>query len=124
MIYSAVNLDEAEYAREVVREKWGKKYPSLLRAWDGNWAELVTFFQYTPEIRTLIYTTNAVEGFHRMMRKFTKNRTIFPTDDAVRKAIFLSVREITKKWTMPLRNWCLIYGQLMIHFGQRLPYAS
>ena len=123
-IYGAVNLDEAEYAKEMVREKWGKKYPSLLRCWDDNWAELVTFFQYTPEIRTLIYTTNAVEGFHRMLRKFTKTRTIFPTDDAVRKAVYLSVKEISKKWTMPLRNWGLIYGQLVIHFGHRLPYAS
>ena len=123
-IYGAVNLDEAEYAREVVREKWGNRYPALLRCWDDNWAELVTFFQYTPEIRTLIYTTNAVEGFHRMVRKFTKTRTIFPTDDAVRKAVYLSFKEISKKWTMPLRNWGLIYGQLMLHFGQRFPYAS
>ena len=123
-IYGAVNLENAEYAKEAVRETWGRKYPSLLRCWDDNWADLVTFFQFTPEIRSLIYTTNAVEGFHRMLRKFTKTRTIFPTDDAVKKAVFLSVREIFKKWTMPVRNWGMIYGQLLLHFGGRFLHAS
>jgi len=123
-IYCAINLDEAEYAREAFREKWNKKYPSVLRSWDTNWAELITFFQYAPEIRSLIYTTNAVEGFHRQLRKFTKTRTIFPTDDAIRKAVYLSVREISRKWTMPLLKWRLIYGQLMIHFEERLAHVS
>jgi putative transposase len=72
----------------------------------------------------MIYTTNAVEGFHRMLRKFTKTRAIFPTDDAARKAVYLSVREISRKWTMPMHDWGLIYGELMIHFGQRLQQAG
>jgi putative transposase len=122
-IYGAVNLDDAEYAKEGFREKWNAKYPSILRSWDDNWADLVTFFEYSSEIRKLIYTTNAVEGFHRMLRKFTKTKTIFPTDDSIRKAVFLSVREISKKWTMPLRDWGLIYSQLMIFFEQRLKIA-
>jgi len=84
---------------------------------------LVTFFRYSAEIRKLIYTTNAVEGFHRMLRKFTKTKTIFPTDDAIRKAVYLSIREISKKWTQPIRDWGLIYGQLVLHFEERLSAA-
>ncbi len=79
-IYGAVNLSDAEYAKEEFREKWNVKYPSILRSWDDNWAELVTFFEYSSEIRKLIYTTNAVEGFQRMLCIFTKNKTIFPTE--------------------------------------------
>jgi hypothetical protein len=73
-IYGAVNLDDAEYAKEEFREKWDKKYPSILRSWDANWAELTTFFSYPEQIRHLIYTTNAVEAYHRMVRKFTKTK--------------------------------------------------
>jgi putative transposase len=123
-IYRAVNLEEAEYAKEAVREKWGKKYASLIRCWDDNWTGIVTFFQFGPEIRRMIYTTNAVEGFHRMLRKFTKVRTIFPTDDAAKKAVYLSVKEISRKWTMPMHDWGLINGELMLHFGDRLQQAS
>lgn len=118
-IYGAVNLEDAEYAKEEFREKWDKKYPSIMKSWDENWAELTTYFEYPVEIRRLIYTTNAVEGFHRMLRKYTKTKTIFPTDDAVRKSVYLSVREITKKWTMPVRDWGMAYSQMKIFFGNR-----
>ena len=100
-IYGAVNRDEAEYALEEFREKWERKYPAILRSWDDNWADLTTFFDYPQEIRRLIYTTNAVEAYHRMVRKFTKSKSILPTDDAIRKVVYLSVKEIMKKWTMP-----------------------
>jgi len=119
-IYGAVNLDDAEYAKEEFREKWDGKYPAIMKSWDENWAELSTAFEYPAEIRRIIYTTNAVEGFHRMMRKFTKNRTIFPTDDSIRKAVYLSVKEIIKKWTMPVYDWGMIYSQIMIYFEDRL----
>lgn len=118
-IYGAVNLDDAEYAKEEFREKWDKKYPSILRSWDANWADLTTFFEFPQEIRHLIYTTNAVEAYHRMVRKFTKSKAIFPTDDSIRKVVFLSVKEITKKWTMPARDWSLAYSQIMIFFADR-----
>jgi putative transposase len=118
-IYGAVNLDDAEYAKEEFREKWNKKYPSILRSWDTNWAELTTFFEYPEQIRHLIYTTNAVEAYHRMVRKFTKAKAIFPTDDSIRKVVFLSVREITKKWTQPARDWGLAYSQIMLFFADR-----
>ena len=118
--YGAVNLEAAEYAKEEFREKWDKKYPSIMKSWDENWAELTTYFEYPEEIRRLIYTTNAVEGFHRMLRKYTKTKTIFPTDDAVKKSVYLSVKEIAKKWTMPVRDWGMAYSQMAIFFEDRL----
>jgi len=118
-IYGAVNLDDAEYAKEEFREKWDKKYPAILRSWDDNWTDLTTFFNYPEQIRHLIYTTNAVEAYHRMVRKFTKSKAIFPTDDSIKKVIYLSVKEITKKWTVPARDWGLIYSQIMIFFADR-----
>lgn len=119
-IYKAVNLEDAEYAKEEFREKWDNKYPSILRSWDANWAELTTFFNYPEEIRQLIYTTNAVEAYHRMVRKYTKTKSIFPTDDSIRKVVFLSVKEITRKWTVAPRNWSLAYSQIMVYFSDRL----
>ena len=119
-VYGAVNLDAAEYALEEFREKWNGKYPAILRSWDENWAELTTFFEYPQEIRHLIYTTNAVEAYHRMVRKFTKAKAIFPTDDSIRKVVYLSVREITKKWTMPVRDWGMAYNQFSIFFADRI----
>jgi putative transposase len=118
-IYGAVNLEDAEYALEEFREKWDKRYPSILRSWDANWAELTTFFNYPEQIRHLVYTTNAVEAYHRMVRKYTKTKSIFPTDDSIRKVVFLSVREITKKWTIPAKNWAMAYSQIMIYFADR-----
>jgi putative transposase len=118
-IYGAVNLDDAEYAKEEFREKWDKKYPNILRSWDKNWAELTVFFEYPTDIRKIIYTTNAVESYHRTVRKFTKSKAIFPTDDSIRKVIYMSASEIAKKWTMPVRNWGLAYAQLAIFFEDR-----
>lgn len=88
--------------------------------YDANWADLTTFFEFPQEIRHLIYTTNAVEAYHRMVRKFTKAKAIFPTDDSIRKVVFLSVKEITKKWTMPVRDWAMAHSQIMIFFADRL----
>jgi putative transposase len=119
-IYGAVNLDAAANALENFREKWDKRYPAILRSWEANWVELTTFFEYPPEIRYLIYTTNAVEAYHRMVRKFTKTKTIFPTDDAIRKVIYLSAMEITKKWTMPVHEWGMAYHQFSIFYADRL----
>ena len=85
-----------------------------------NLQNKTTYFKYPEEVRRLIYTTNAVEGFHRMLRKYTKTKTIYPSDDAVKKSVFLSIQEITKKWSMPIRDWGIIIGQLMIFFADRL----
>ncbi|WP_181950795.1 transposase, partial [Sporomusa ovata] len=119
LVYGALSLDDAEYRLEEFGEKWGKKYPQIVKSWEANWTELSTYFKYPEEVRRLIYTTNAVEGFHRMLRKYTKTKTIYPTDDAVRKSVFLSIQEITKKWSMPVRDWGIIIGQLMIFFDGR-----
>lgn len=120
LVYGAPTLEDAEYRLEEFRDKWDKKYPQILKSWDTNWAELSTYFKYPQEVRKLIYTTNAVEGFHRMLRKFTKTKSIYPTDDAVRKSVYLSIQEISKKWSMPIRDWGIIIGQLMIFFEDRL----
>ena len=113
-VYSVLGINKEEF-----REKWNKKYPNILKSWDKNWSELTTFFEYPQEIRKIIYTTNAVESYHRMVRKFTKSKAIFPTDDSIRKIIYMSVKEISKKWTMPVRDWGLAYSQLAIFFEDR-----
>lgn len=118
-IYAAVNLDDAEYAKEEFRENWDKKYPNILKSWDKNWSELTVFFEYPQEIRKIIYTTNAVEAYHRMIRKFTKTKAVFPTDDSIRKVIYLSAMQISKKWTSAVHNWGLAYAQFAVFFEDR-----
>jgi len=119
-IYTAANEQDALYQLEVFREKYGEKYAYILKSWDDNWAELSTFFKYPDEVRRLIYTTNPVEGFHRMLRKYTKTRTMFPTDDAILKSVYMSIQEISKKWTVTVRDWVAIWGQFTIFFEDRL----
>jgi len=119
-IYQAPSEDDALYHLEEFAEKWDKKYPQVLKSWRDNWNELSTYFKYPQEVRRLIYTTNSVEGFHRMLRKYTKTKTTYPTDDALKKSIYLSIEEISKKWSMPQRDWGMIVGQLMIFFEDRL----
>lgn len=119
-IYQAPSEDDALYHLEEFAERWDKKYPQILKSWKENWSELSAFFKYPDEVRRLIYTTNSVEGFHRMLRKYTKTKTTYPTDDALRKSIYLSIEEISKKWSMSRRDWGIIVGQLMIFFEDRL----
>jgi putative transposase len=121
LVYGAVSEEAALAALGEFGDKWGKKYPQILKSWQANWPELSTYFKYPQEVRTLIYTTNAVEGFHRMLRKYTKTKAIYPTDDAVRKSVYLSIQEISRKWTVPLRDWGRIIGQLSIFFEGRIP---
>jgi putative transposase len=118
-VYTAPSEEAAWFALEELREKWASKYPHLLKVWDDNWAEASTFYKFPGEVRRLIYTTNAVEGFHRQLRKFTKTKVIYPTDDALRKSIYLTIQDISRKWTMPVPNWGIIVGQLMIFFEDR-----
>jgi putative transposase len=118
-IYGAATQEEAEYHLDELERAWGKKYPHLIKSWRSNWTDLITFFKYPEEVRRIIYTTNAVEGFHRMLRKYTKTKTIYPTDEAVRKSVYLSVKEISKKWSYAVQNWGIILGQLMIFFEDR-----
>jgi transposase-like protein len=118
-IYQAPSEDALHHLEEFA-ENWNKKYPQIYKSWSENWSELSSYFKYPDEVRRLIYTTNAVEGFHRMLRKFTKTKITFPSDDSLKKSIYLSILEIEKKWGLPIRNWGTIIGQMMIFFEERL----
>jgi transposase-like protein len=120
-IYKASTREEAEANLLKLEETWGRKYGAAVRSWQNNWDELATFFEFPQEIRRLIYTTNAVEGYHRQLRKVLKNKALFPTEQAARKILYLATMDITKKWSAPLRNWPLILNQLAIRFDDRCP---
>lgn len=120
LVYKATSIDIAEENLKALGEKWEKKYPVVINSWNNNWHKLSTYFKYSESIRKLIYTTNAIEGFHRQVRKVTKNKTAFTTDMALLKLIYLAQRNISKKWTQPLQNWGLTVSQLSIIFGERL----
>jgi len=120
-VYQALTLQEAGLAFEEFRQKWGKKYPVIIRSWEANWGELTTYFDYPYPIRRIIYTTNIIEGYHRQLRKVTKTKTTYPTDDAVRKIIYLATDRIMKKWTMPIQNWKNCFAQIVVYFGDRIP---
>ena len=93
----------------------------VIDSWYNNWSNLNTYFEYPHEIRRIIYTTNALEGFNRQLRKYTKVRTVFPTDESLRKSLYLSTMKIMEKWTSPNQNWASTLGQLTIMFGERIP---
>ena len=118
-VYGAVSKEAAETELDNLEAKWGEQYPIVIKSWRDNWERLTEFFQYTKEIRRLIYTTNTVEGYHRQIRKVTKNKGVFPSDTALEKLVYLAYRNIKEKWTMPLSNWALISQQLAIKFGDR-----
>jgi transposase-like protein len=120
-IYRAATREEAETNLLKLAEKWGRKYAIAVRSWENNWEELTTFFDYPAEIRRLIYTTNTIEGYHRQLRRVTKNKAAFPTLEAVRKLLYLANENIAKKWTMPIQNWANILNQLAIRFEGRFP---
>lgn len=119
-VYQAVTLESAEQAFQVFKDKWNKKHPVIVRSWENNWLELTTYFKYPYEIRKIIYTTNTVEGFHRQLRKVTKTKTAYPSDEALRKILYLATMEASKKWSAPVRNWKNCISQMAIHFGDRL----
>jgi transposase-like protein len=119
MVYQAPTKSKAETELLNLEEKWGKKYPVVLRSWNENWDELSNYFKYDEPIRKLIYTTNAVEGFHRQVRKVTKTKGAFTSDMALLKLIYLVTENISKKWTQPLHNWALTAQQLCILFEGR-----
>jgi putative transposase len=119
-VYQAVNKTQAEQALLKLDDTWGKKYPVVLKSWHTSWEKLTAYFNYDTQIRRLIYTTNAVEGFHRQVRKVTKTKGVFPNDMALLKLIYLATEHISKKWTMPLANWAITAQQLHIRFGDRM----
>ena len=119
-VYKAQTKDLAELNLAKLAEKWSKKYPVVIKSWQDNWHKLSTYFKYTEDIKRIIYTTNTIEGFHRQVRKVTKNKGVFPNDDALLKLVYLAYKNISKKWTQPLQNRSLTVSQLSIHFEGRL----
>lgn len=120
-VYAAVDEQTALAELDNFDEIWGSKYPKIAISWRNNWANLSTYFKYPQEVRTLIYTTNTIEGFNRQLRKVTKNKGVFPTDDSLIKMLYLAMMDITKKWTGKRREWGQIHSQLEIFFADRLP---
>ncbi len=117
LVYKAETKAVAEMELENLATKWGNKYPIVIKSWQNNWEKLSTYFQYSPYIRKIIYTTNTVEGYHRQVRKVTKTKGAFTSEMALMKLAYLATQEISKKWTQPMQNWGLIIQQLAIHFG-------
>lgn len=120
LVYQALNKEQGYENLISLDEKWGKKYPVPVQSWYNNWENLSTFFRYDADIRRVIYTTNTVEGFHRQVRKVTKTKGAFTSDNALLKLVYLVVQNISEKWTMPLQNWGLTLSQLYIMFGDRI----
>ena len=119
-VYQAPTEELALENLDAFEETWGKKYPSSVASWRNNWPQLSTYFKYPPEIRKIIYTTNSIENFNRQLRKVTKSKTIFPTDDALFKILYLAMCDITEKWTGAGWNWGQTLDQLCIYFGDRI----
>ena len=120
LVYRATSKEVAQDQLLNMEEKWGKKYPVVIESWQNNWEHLSQYFKYTQPIRKLIYTTNAVEGFHRQVRKVTKTKGAFSNDMALLKLVYLATQNIQKKWTTPLHNWSLTIQQLYIRFEDRI----
>ncbi len=120
-VYAAVDEPSAEEALDRFAEKWDKKYPKISASWRENWANLSTYFKFPEELRRLIYTTNAIEGFNRQLRKVTKAKAVFPTDDSLFKMLYLAMLDITKKWTGRRQDWSVIHAQLSVYYADRMP---
>jgi transposase-like protein len=119
-IYQSATEDEALLALEQFSERWDSKYPQISRSWTAHWDNLNTLFNYPEDIRRAIYTTNAIESLNSVIRKAIKKRKLFPTDESARKVIYLAIRDASKKWTMPIRNWRQALNRFMIMFEDRL----
>lgn len=120
-VYAAVDEASALDALDIFAETWDKKYPKISKSWRENWVNLSTYFKYPVEVRRLIYTTNTIEGFNRQLRKVTKSKAVFPTDDSLFKMLYLAMIDITKKWTGRRQDWGTIHAQLSIYFNDRMP---
>ena len=119
-IYKAPTEESALAALNELEEAWGGKYPAAIKSWRVHWDELSTMFKYPEEIRRIIYTTNAIENFNRQLRKVTKTKSAFVSDDALLKQLYLVIMQVTEKWTMPIKDWGSILAQLMVLYGDRV----
>ena len=119
-VYNAPSETAALAELETVRESWGKKYPYALSNWDKNWEDVSSFFQFSDDIRRIMYTTNIIEGLNRQYRKVTKTKSVFPSDSALEKMLYLASGNVIKKWTQRYRNWDQVLNQLIVLYGERL----
>lgn len=122
-VYAAIDEPSALNALDVFSDRWDKKYPKISQSWRDNWSNLSTYFKYPQEVRRLIYTTNAIEGFNRQLRKVPKSKSVFPTDDSLFKMLYLAMMDITRKWTWTGRrqDWSVIHAQMAVFFADRMP---
>lgn len=120
-VYGALDEPTASENLEIFAKKWDVKYPGISKSWRANWPQLCSYFKYPPAIRKMIYTTNAIESFNRQLRKVTKSKSVFPTDESLLKMLYLATMDITRKWTGSRHGWFDIYPQLAIYFKGRLP---
>ena len=119
-IYQAINEEEAQEALEYFEEKWGKQYPQIAKSWYNNWDNLMVFLQYPKAIRKIIYTTNSIESLNNQLRKVTKNKRVFPSDESVFKTLYLTIDYITRKWSLPIRDWNEAMAHFLIKFEDRI----
>ena len=120
-IYNAPNEEQGRINRDRVSEKWSEKYPNAMRRWERDWDVITPIFKFSADVRTVIYTTNTIESLNSTYRKLNRQRSVFPSGQALLKALYLATFEATKKWTMPIRNWGQVYGELAIMYEGRLP---
>ena len=120
-IYSAAIEDEAELNLELFAERWDAQYPTISRSWKAHWVNVIPMFAFPPEIRKVMYTTNAIESVNMCLRKVTKNHRIFPSDEAALKVIYLAIGNLSKKWTMLIRDWKPALNRFAIEFEGRMP---
>jgi len=120
-IYQAATAEQAEMELMAFEEKWDETHPSISQSWRRNWENITPFFAYSPEIRKVIYTTNAIESLNMSLRKVTKNRGSFPNDESMLKLLYLALNNIAKKWTLPIRDWKAALNRFSIVFGDRMP---
>jgi transposase-like protein len=120
LVYKAPSLENAEFNLGKLADKWGTKYPLAVKPWKENWINASTYFKYPEHIRKIIYTTNAVEAVHRQLRKVTKNRSMFPNDEALAKMLFLAIQGVSRKWTSPIHNWASTISELAMTFEGRV----
>lgn len=121
-VYRAATAEQARCNLQAFATKWDKKYPTISRTWNRHWEDLSTFFDYPEDIRRILYTTNPMESVNAALRKVTKNRSVFPNDDAVRKMFYLAIQKVSKKWTMPIRNWKAALSRFVILYEDRIPF--
>jgi putative transposase len=120
-VYAATTLEAARAALDAFEQQWGSDYPPTVQSWRRNWDRITPFFDYPPEVRRIIYTTNAIESVNMSLRKITKNRGSFPSDEALLKLFYLALNNIAKRWTMPVQNWKPVLNRFTIQFGERMP---